>query len=89
MRTALFDLMGGLRTGWTETQARYVRAARGRMQKEVAEELGVDKSTVSKALSAASFRWLEAGEEAARQLLSSLGSRYESGEPGTFARAEE
>lgn len=70
--SALFRLMWALRSDWTETQARYVREARGRLQKEVAERFDVNRSTVSRALRAARFREVREGERAARELLRRL-----------------
>ena len=71
--SALFRLMGAVRDGWTETQARYARATRGRLQKEVAEEYGVSPSVVSESLKAARYRDVLEGEAAARELLSRFG----------------
>lgn len=68
--TALFALMSGIRSDWTETQAKYVREVRGRRQKDVAEELGRHKSTISKALASSRYEEIEQGEVAARDLLS-------------------
>ncbi|MGH7541380.1 MAG: SatD family protein [Gemmatimonadota bacterium] len=70
---ALFRLMGGIRARWTEVQARYVRAVRTRLQREVAEQLGVSEPAVSKALASAQFTTVEEGERAARALLRWLG----------------
>lgn len=72
--SALFRLAHGIRSRWTDTQARYVSAVRGRLQKDVAREFGVDDSTVSESLKKAHFRAVEAGEEAARALLAWFGS---------------
>lgn len=77
--STLFRLLRRLRADWTETQARYVREARERLQKEVAAQFGVHESSVSKVLRAASFREIEAGERAARELLAWLGRRVRSG----------
>lgn len=66
---ALFRLMGAIRSRWTEVQAQYVRAVRGRLQKDVAREFGVSEPAVSKALTAAQFGTLEEGEEAVERLL--------------------
>lgn len=70
--SALFRLMGAIRSDWTETQARYVREVRGRLQKEVAERFDVNRSTVSRALASARFRDVREGERAARELLRRL-----------------
>lgn len=67
--SALFRLSHGIRSRWTDTQARYVRAARGRLQKDVARQFGVDDSTVSESLSKAHYKTVQAGERAARELL--------------------
>lgn len=82
---ALFRLMGAIRAGWTETQARYARAVRGRLQKEVAEEFGVSPSVVSESLKAARFRDLAEGEAAARALLDRFASEGESS-PGSASK---
>lgn len=71
--SALFRLMGAIRSRWKPAQMRYIRDVRGRLQREVAELHAVDESTVSKALQAARFRDVEAGESAARTLLRSAG----------------
>lgn len=70
--SALMNLIGSIRSGWTERQAEVVRVSRGRLQIETAERLGVDPSTVSRTLSAAHASRVVAGEEAARALLRSL-----------------
>lgn len=67
--SALFRLLGELRSGWTETQAEYVRQARGRPQKEVAERLRKAESTVSESLKAAGFQAVLEGERALRVAL--------------------
>lgn len=67
--SALFRLSQGIRSRWTDTQARYVRAARTRLQKDVARRFGVDDSTVSESLSKAHYKTVLAGERAARELL--------------------
>lgn len=76
--SALFRLVGAVREGWTETQARYARAVRGRLQKEVAERFDVSPSVVSESLKAARFRELVEAEAAARALLARFGA---GGEP--------
>lgn len=70
--SALLNLIGALRSEWTETEGRYAREARGRSQREVAEDFGVHDSTVSRALARAHFRTVLAGEEAARILLEAV-----------------
>lgn len=75
--SALFRLMGAVRGGWTETQARYVRTVRGRLQKEVAERFDVSPSVVSESLKAARYRELAEAEEAARALLARFGAGAE------------
>jgi len=67
--SALFQLIGAVRSRWKPAQMRYIRSARDRAQTEVAQMHGVDESTVSKALQAARFRDVEAAEEATRRLL--------------------
>jgi hypothetical protein len=66
---SLFGLMGAVRSRWTDVQARYVREARGRLQREVAERLGVSEPAVSKGLNAARFAAVAEAERAARALL--------------------
>jgi hypothetical protein len=70
---ALMDLLAAIRSGWTETRARYVREARGRQQQEVAARLGVSKQAVHQALAAAHFAPVLEAEAAARDLLEWLG----------------
>jgi hypothetical protein len=70
---ALLDLLDAVRSGWTETRARYVREARGRQQREVAARLGVSKQAVHQALAAAHFAPVLEAEAAARDLLEWLG----------------
>ena len=71
---ALFNLVGALRADWTARQAEVVRAARGRLQVDVAEALGVHASTVSRTLAAAHFDAVLEGEAAARSLLAAARS---------------
>lgn len=73
--TALFRMMWAVRSGWTETQARYVRGVRDRNQTQVAELSGVSKQAVSKVLDAARFAAVREAEDAARALLAWLGGR--------------
>lgn len=75
--TALFRLLGEIRSRWTEIQARHVTGARGRPQKEVAEQLGKAESTVSESLKAAGFQAVVAGEEALRAVLERFGDEAE------------
>lgn len=77
--TALFRLLGELRSRWTEIQAEHVAHARGRSQKEVAERLGKAESTISESLKAAGFQAVLAGEEALRAMLRQFGHHAESG----------
>lgn len=79
--SALFRLMGAVREGWTDTQARYVRNVRGRLQKEVAERFDVSPSVVSESLKAARYRELAEAEEAARALLARFGATNETSSP--------
>lgn len=53
--TGIGELLGELRQGWTERRAQIVRLARGRRQKDVAEELALSKSVISEALKAARY----------------------------------
>lgn len=76
---ALLDLVRAIRSGWTETRARYVREARGRQQQEVAVRLGVSKQAVHQALSAAHFAPVLEAEDAARDLLRWIGDGDASG----------
>lgn len=70
--SALMNLIGSIRSGWTERQAEVVRESRERLQVETAERLGVDPSTVSRTLRAAHASRVFAGEDAARALLRTL-----------------
>jgi hypothetical protein len=70
--SALMNLVGAIRSGWTERQAEVVRASRGRLQVEAAQALGISPSTVSRTLSAAHATRVFAGEEAAQAFLRSL-----------------
>lgn len=65
----MFRLMQEIRSGWTETQVRYVRAARRQPQKDVAARFGKAPSTVSQSLSAAGFEAVREGEEALTHFL--------------------
>ncbi|MEM6605649.1 MAG: SatD family protein [Pseudomonadota bacterium] len=67
--SALMNLLGDLRAGWTTTQIAYIREARTLRQVEVALRFDVDPSTVSRALRSAAFSRLLTGEAAARSLL--------------------
>lgn len=69
---ALFRLMGAVRSRWTDVQARYVREVRGRLQREVAERLGVSEPAVSKSLNAARFAAIDEAERATTALLAWL-----------------
>ena len=68
----LMNLVGALRSDWTPRQAEVVRAARGRLQIEVAEAFDVHASTISRTLGAAHYDVVLEGEAAARQLLETL-----------------
>ncbi len=74
--SSLLELLGRLREAWTERQAVTVAAARGRLQKDVAEEFGVSPSVVSEALKAADFDAVLRAEDAVAAL---LGAAVESG----------
>lgn len=58
----LFRLMQEIRDGWTETQVKYVRAARTLPQKDVAARFGKAPSTISQSLGAAGLEAIQAGE---------------------------
>lgn len=75
--SALLNLIGAIRAGWTERQAEVVRVSRGRLQVETADMLGVTPSTISRALSAAHAARVVEGEEAARALLLTLARERE------------
>lgn len=75
--SALFRLLGELRSRWTAIQAEHVRHARARPQKEVAERLRKAESTVSESLKAAGFQAILAGEDALRAALAEFGHRNE------------
>jgi hypothetical protein len=70
--SALMNLVAALRSDWTDRQAEVVRAARGRLQIEVAEDLDVHPSTISRTLAAAHYESVLEGETAAREILRSL-----------------
>jgi hypothetical protein len=80
--SSMFRLMWATRSRWTATQVRYVRAARGRLQQEAAEHLGVTKQSVSKTLDAAQFAHIQAGEESVRHVLAWLSAAAERPSPG-------
>ena len=71
--SALFRLLGELRSRWTEIQAEHVRHAREGPQKEVAERLRKAESTVSESLKAAGFQAVLEGEAALRVALIQFG----------------
>jgi hypothetical protein len=71
--SALFFLMDVIRRGWTDKQAKYVLAARGQIQKDVAGRFGVSPSVISESLQAASFEPLRVGEGAVTTLLEEFG----------------
>jgi hypothetical protein len=75
--SALFLLMDVIRRDWTAKQARYVRAARGQIQRVVAERFGVSPSVISESLQAAYFEPLRGGETAVRALLHEFGEKTE------------
>ena len=82
--SALMNLVAALRSDWTDRQAEVVRAARGRLQIEVAEDLEDHPSTISGTLAAAHYESVLEGEAAAREILRSL--TMEDG-PGASAAA--
>lgn len=67
----LADAVGALRFRWTDRQAEIVRALRrhGGVQKRVAEEMDVARSTVSESLATARYREVRRAEEALGRLL--------------------
>jgi hypothetical protein len=75
--SALFLLMDVIRRDWTAKQARYARAARGQIQREVAERFGVSPSVISESLQAAYFEPLRVGEMAVMTLLQAFGKNTE------------
>lgn len=75
--SAIFRLLGELRSRWTVIQAEHVRHARRRPQKEVAERLRKAESTVSESLKAAGFQAHLEGEKALRLALVEFGSTAE------------
>lgn len=81
--TALFRLLGEIRSRWTGIQARHVARARRRPQKEVAAQLGKAESTVSESLKAAGFQAVLAGEEALRVVLDQFGPKAEYLDPSS------
>lgn len=70
--SALMNLIGSIRSGWTERQAEVVRESRGRLQVGAAERLGVSPSTISRTLSAAHAARVFEGEAAANVFLHGL-----------------
>src|SRR5690606_4619675 len=76
--SAFFLLIGVLRESWTVTQTKYARAARGRLQKDVAEQFGVSPSVISESLKSARFEAVVAGENALRRLLGQFARNTES-----------
>ncbi len=68
----LMNLIGAIRSEWTPRQAEVVREARGRKQSEVAVDLPVNRSTISRTLQSAHYDEVLEGEEAARALLRML-----------------
>ena len=75
--SALFRLLGELRSRWTEIQAEHVRHARDRPQKKVAEQLRKAESTVSESLKAAGFQAVLEGERALRAALREFARKAE------------
>ena len=70
--SAIMNLIGSVRSAWTERQLEVVRKARCRVQTEVARSLNVEPSTVSRTLALAHYRPVLEGEDAARALLTKL-----------------
>lgn len=75
--SALFGVLGALRDSWSDDQMKYIRATRGRTQKEAAGELGITQSGISKGLGRAHYTEYQKGLEAARTVLGNY--RGESG----------
>lgn len=73
--SALFSVLGALRTSWTDHQIEYIRAVRGRTQKEAARELGLDRTTVARGLGRAHYAEYRRGIDA----ISSLLATYDEG----------
>ena len=73
----VFDLLGLLRSGWTEKQAAYVAAAREQLQKDVARKFGVSPSVVSESLKSAHFDHVRRAEDTLSMLLGHFGSQAE------------
>lgn len=67
--SALFSVLGALRTSWTDHQIEYIRAVRGRTQKEAARELGLDRTTVGRGLGRAHYAEYRKGIDAIGSLL--------------------
>ncbi len=67
---ALLDLLGSVRARWTDKQARIVALRRRRsVQRELARELGLDPSTVSKRLKSAMYGPVTGAERAVADLM--------------------
>lgn len=75
--SALFRLLGSIRSSWTDKQRTYVRSVRRKSQRATAKELGVTEGAISHSLRSARFHDVEEGEEALRRLLAS----YRRGRP--------
>ena len=77
---AFFELMDGIRRGWTERQTQLTLLTREHgQQKAVAKHLGISPSVVSEGLKAASFEAIQNGEAAARLLLEDLDPTHDPG----------
>jgi hypothetical protein len=72
MLSGIMNLIGSIRSAWTERQLEVVRKSRGKMQKDVASSLNVEPSTISRTLALAHYRPVLEGEAAARTLLATL-----------------
>lgn len=75
--TALFDTLGALRASWTDHQVDYIRAVRGRTQKEAAQKLGISRTGVVKGLGRANYTEYRRGLDALRSLLATYDERDE------------
>lgn len=67
--TAIGELLGEIRASWTDRRAQIVGLARGRRQKDVADELNLSKSVVSEALKAARYDVVLRNEQRLQSLL--------------------
>ena len=72
--TSVFELMGALRSGWTETQVKYAASARLLGKRlDVARQHDVSPSVVTESLQRAHFDALTNAEKAVRILMRAIG----------------